>query len=199
MGYRIKSIPKKRKRVRTFRFATVDGRFFPVKTSLKTKITNGARGQKRTPHQVKNERHTPPSTRSKTNAIQGTDMVGLATRVGGGAGKRGEAWWGLLQGWGGNREQGGGMVGLATRVGGEQGSGGRHGGACYKGGGGGMVAWLQGWAWPKIGTDWMRTPMIPVPRIRSYEFTFGFDEISLKLKIIWFIWSLHARKFLHRG
>ena len=68
-------------------------------------------------------------------------MVGLATRVGGGTGNRGEAWgtgnreeawWGLLQGWGGNRDQGGGMVGLATRVGGEQGTG------------GGMVALLQG-------------------------------------------------------
>ena len=50
------------------------------------------------------------------------------------------------------------------------GNGGRYGGACYKGGGGNKGTGEVWWGL--------------LTRIRSYEFTFGFDEVRLKLKII---------------
>ena len=102
------------------------------KNESHTNDTSRARGQKRTPRQVKNERHPPPLSQVKnerhngvrTNATKGGGMVG-------------------------NREQGGGYGGACYKGGdggacykggGEQGTGGRHGGtgnrACYKGGGG---------------------------------------------------------------
>ena len=56
-------------------------------------------------------------------------MVGLATRLGGGNGTV-EVWWGLLPGWGRNREQG--RYGRACYRNKEKRR--RNGGACYKAG-----------------------------------------------------------------